>query len=64
MTDAATTQISDVSPLMLSHHLLNLAEHADRAGLPRSAGRLIRLAHSVCSERPMPSNARLSGVCG
>ncbi len=44
--------INTVSPLTLSHTLLSLAEDADRAGLPRSAARLLRLAHTVCSERP------------
>ncbi len=62
MNDAATSQISDVSPLVLSHHLLNLAEHADRAGLARSALRLVRLAHSVCSERPVQPVSRPSGA--
>ena len=41
-----------VSPLTLSHALLSLAEEADRAGLSRSALRLLRLAHTVCAERP------------
>ncbi len=41
-----------VSPLMLSHHLLTLAEEAHRAGLPQSATRLLRLAHTVCTDRP------------
>jgi hypothetical protein len=43
-----------VSPLTLSHTLLSLAEDADRAGLSRSAARLLRLAHTVCAERPRP----------
>ena len=42
-----------VSPLTLSHTLLSLAEDADRAGLTRSAARLLRLAHVVCSDRPV-----------
>ena len=41
-----------VSPLMLSHQLLSLAEEAHRAGLPASATRLLRLAHTVCNDRP------------
>lgn len=41
-----------VSPLLLSHQLLALAEEAHRAGMPHSATRLLRLAHSVCSDRP------------
>ena len=50
---------SGVSPLMLSHQLLALAEHADRAGLPRSATRLLELAHDVCSERrPVATRTR------
>ncbi len=40
------------SPLLLSHQLLSLAEEAHRAGLPRSATRLLRLAHTVCTDRP------------
>jgi hypothetical protein len=47
----ANTQTAALSPLMLSHQLLSLAEEAHRAGLPRSASRLLRLAHSVCSDR-------------
>ena len=43
---------SDVSPLMLSHELLELADRAGRAGLARSATRLLELAHVVCTERP------------
>ena len=46
-------QPQTVSPLTLSHTLLSLAEDADRAGLTRSAARLLRLAHVVCSERPV-----------
>ena len=41
-----------VSPLLLSHQLLSLAEDAHRAGLPQSATRLLRLAHTVCNDRP------------
>ncbi len=53
MSDLVSFQPSGpVSPLMLSHQLLDLAERADRAGLPRSAVRLLELAHTVCSERP------------
>lgn len=48
----------DVSPLTLSHTLLSLAEEADRAGLSRSALRLLRLAHTVCAERPRMLPAR------
>lgn len=44
-----------VSPLLLSHQLLSMAEEAHRAGMPQSATRLLRLAHSVCSDRPRRS---------
>ena len=50
-TDART---EIVSPLLLSHQLLSLAEDAHRAGLPQSATRLLRLAHTVCNDRPRP----------
>ena len=40
------------SPLVLADRLIALAEDADRAGLPKSAGRLLRLAERVCEERP------------
>ena len=54
---ATSTHPSDarnetVSPLLLSHQLLSLAEDAHRAGLPQSATRLVRLAHTVCNDRP------------
>ena len=49
---AADRQGTVVSPLMLSHQLLSLAEEAHRAGLPASATRLLRLAHTVCNDRP------------
>lgn len=41
-----------VSPLILADRLIALAEDADRAGLRKAAGRLIRLAERVCEERP------------
>ncbi len=41
-----------VSPLMLADRLLTLAQDADRAGFPRPAERLLRLAYAVCNERP------------
>ncbi len=40
------------SPLMLSDHLLTLAEEAARAGLKRQAGTLLRLALKVLDEAP------------
>lgn len=51
-TVLANHQGAVVSPLMLSDHLLTLAEEAHRAGLPASATRLLRLAHTVCNDRP------------
>jgi len=48
-------QTAIVSPLLLSHQLLSLAEEAHRAGLPQSATRLLRLAHTVCNDRPRRS---------
>ena len=45
-----------MSPLLLSHHLLVLAEDADRAGLRRSAQHLVELALDVCTDRPKASN--------
>ena len=49
---SVATRADSVSPLMLSHTLLELAERADRAGFTVSAGQLVALAHSVCSDRP------------
>ncbi len=43
---------TQVSPLVLADRLIALAEDADRAGLPKAAGRLLRLAERVCEERP------------
>ncbi len=40
------------SPLLLSDHLLTLAEEAARAGLNRPAGTLLRLALSVLEDAP------------
>jgi hypothetical protein len=40
------------SPLMLSDHLLTLAEEAARAGLKRPAGTLLRLALRVLEDAP------------
>jgi hypothetical protein len=41
-----------VSPLVLADRLIALAEDADRAGLRKSASRLLRLAERVCEDRP------------
>lgn len=43
---------AQISPLVLADRLIALAEDADRAGLRRAAGRIIRLAERVCDERP------------
>lgn len=40
------------SPLVLTERLIALAQDADRAGLRRTAGRLVRLAERACTERP------------
>ena len=50
---APDTVVEAVSPLTLSHHLLSLAEQAHRAGMSRSASRLLRLAHSVGNDLPV-----------
>jgi hypothetical protein len=39
------------SPLMLCDRLLTLAQEADRAGLVRTAGHLLDLAHTVFDEK-------------
>ncbi len=41
-----------VSPLVLSDRLLTLAQDAERAGFPLSAGHLVNLAHAVFDEIP------------
>jgi hypothetical protein len=48
------TPLSDhqVSPLVLSDRLLTLAQDAERAGFPLSAGHLVSLAHAVFDEIP------------
>ena len=51
MTDVRFRNGVPMSPLMLSHQLLALAEDADRAGLRRSASDLVELALRVCSDR-------------
>jgi len=43
-----------ISPLVLADRLIALAEDADRAGLRKAAGHIIRLAERVCEERPRP----------
>ena len=55
MTDSRFRNGVPMSPLMLSHQLLVLAEDADRAGLRRSASDLVELALRVCSDRPRKS---------
>ncbi len=39
-----------LTPLILSDRLITLAEDADRAGLPATATRLVRLACTVLDE--------------
>ena len=41
-----------VSPLLLSHQLITLAEQADEAGYAATARRLVALAHKVLDEPP------------
>ena len=52
MPDSRLRSGAPMSPLLLSHHLLVLAEDADRAGLRRSAQHLVELALDVCTDRP------------
>jgi hypothetical protein len=47
-----TPEANPPSPLMLSDHLLTLAEEAARAGLKRPAGVLLRLALRVLENAP------------
>jgi hypothetical protein len=41
---------AETSPLMLSDHLITLAEQADRAGYTNTARRLVNLACTVFDE--------------
>jgi len=52
MFDLGATQLAEapVSPLLLSDHLITLAERADRAGYQMAARRLVTLAHQVLDE--------------
>ena len=43
-----------ISPLVLADRRIALAQDADRAGMRRSASRLLRLAERVCEEQPRP----------
>ena len=45
-----TTMLPPVSPLLLSHQLITLAEQADEAGYAETARRLVALAHTVLDE--------------
>ena len=54
--------VPNVSPLMLSHELLELAERAGRAGLARSAKSLLDLAHTVCTERPRNASSPIFAI--
>jgi hypothetical protein len=49
-----STASAQISPLVLADRLIALAEDAERAGLRKAAGRIIRLAERVCEERPRP----------
>ena len=40
------------SPLMLCDHLIALAQEAERAGYPATAGRLVSLVDGMFEERP------------
>jgi hypothetical protein len=51
-----TARTAPPSPLMLSDHLLTLAEEAARAGLKRPAGDLLRLALRVLETAPPSAN--------
>jgi hypothetical protein len=51
---APSSTTSHISPLMLSDHLLLLAEQADSAGLRGTAEHLLDLASAVLDEPPMP----------
>ena len=44
------------SPLMLSDHLITLAQEADRAGYTSTARRLVRLACRVFDEDVRPTH--------
>jgi hypothetical protein len=44
------TRQTETSPLMLSDHLITLAEQADRAGYTTTARRLVSLACTVFDE--------------
>ena len=61
-TTFADTAAPRPSPLMLCDHLLTLAQHAERAGYPGTAARLVGLAESMFRERPRrvrpPANRR------
>ena len=48
---------AQISPLVLADRLIALAQDADRAGMRKSASRLVRLAERVCEERPRPHYA-------
>ena len=52
MPDSRLRHGVPMSPLVLSHQLLVLAEDADRAGLRGSASDLVELALRVCNDRP------------
>ena len=51
-----TPNLPPSSPLMLSDHLITLAQEADRAGYTSTARRLITLACSVFDETAKPTH--------
>ena len=52
-TPSFTTASPPISPLMLSDHLLRLAEEADSAGFRGTAENLLDLASDVLDEPPV-----------
>jgi hypothetical protein len=46
----STVRSSKTSPMMLSDHLITLAEEADRAGYTSTASRLVSLACTLFDE--------------
>jgi hypothetical protein len=49
---AALAVIEKMSPLVLADRLLSLAQDAARAGFPRPAERMLRLAYACWDEKP------------
>ena len=55
-TQTITASASQTSPLVLSDHLITLAQEADRAGYTSTARRLITLACNVFDEPAQPAH--------